>query len=422
MASGRFDKDGNEMVQCLACRDSGRESYFHQLSVHLSSLHKLTVAQYKLQYGAGVETISAYASARCAEAQKRKPVGTHHAPAVAVPVAERIASVMASAPEGAPSPVGTPDPTKVIAFGVAEMPIREDVAPEDVPLIPTVDDKYELDEKRCEEILLGLADRENIMMVGPTGCGKTTLVEMLAALLGQPVQTMNLRGDIRSSAFVGSKGVVVDDETGLNVTRFKPGILVTAMERGHWLLLDEMDAAPAGILLTLQRVLTHRQLILDEDDGRIVEAHPHFRIIATANTFGRGDDSGLYAAGTNVLNEAFLDRFGTTMPMDYPGTGKHGPDLPDDDLELKILMEKTGLNKATARKFITIARLVRTGAGREECYCTFSTRRLLAWGRKTVRLHGDWARAANVVYMSKLGADDRKYVEAIAQRVMGGRA
>jgi len=397
MAKSKLDKNGHERVECLICKSEGKSGWFHQLAVHLSSVHEVKVDQYRANFP-GALTISAYSSEQASKGQLTKGKELDSiAPAVAEP---------------------NTDAEKSLTIGCAELFIRDDVKEAEMPLVPAHDDKFHIDVKVMEELALGIQMMENILIAGETGCGKTTTVEELGSIANQPVKTQNLRGDIRSSAFIGQQKIVVDPESGQSIVTFVEGILPQAMKNGWWLLLDELDAAPPAILFVLQRVLTHRQLCLDDDHGRVVEAHPNFRIIATANTLGRGDDSGLYT-GTNILNEAFLDRFGTVILQDYLGTGKHGSELPDDDAELGVVANKSGLNRETIKKMITVARLVRKGKRDEECYCTFSTRRLLSWAKKTVAMGGDWDRSSRLTFINKLGEDDRKYVEQIMQRVMG---
>ena len=91
--------------------------------------------------------------------------------------------------------------------------------------------------------------------------------------------------------------------------------MVEALERGAILLLDEVDLA-SNKILCLQSILEGKGIFLKKI-GRYVQPAPGFNIIATANTKGKGSDDGRFI-GTNVLNEAFLERFALTFEQEYP--------------------------------------------------------------------------------------------------------
>ena len=88
-----------------------------------------------------------------------------------------------------------------------------------------------------------------------------------------------------------------------------------ALERGAVLLLDEIDLA-SNKILCLQSILEGNGVFLKKI-GRVVKPARGFNVIATANTKGKGSDDGRFI-GTNVLNEAFLERFPVTFEQDYP--------------------------------------------------------------------------------------------------------
>jgi cobaltochelatase CobS subunit len=389
----KFDPNGNEMVKCLEC-----EKFFHRLDVHLPSRHKITVAEYKSKHGADAPTISEHAAKRAAEGQKKKQTDE---PAPSSAKKTKVSEVIAEY-----------DKT-VMRFGYAQLKIRDDLDEKsDLPFVPEHDNGW-LPGKREKEqwdlLSLGVSQNENVLLVGPTGCGKSEGVMELAAVLNQPVRRVNLHGDVRASDFVGEKLVDVDPESGQAVVKWVDGILPQAMRRGHWLLADEMDAAPPQILFVLQAVLERkRTLVLTANNGEVVKAHPNFRVIATANTLGRGDETGLYS-GTNVLNEAFLDRFGIVIESDYP----------DSETETKILVKRTGIDEKFAKSMVQCAMKVREAQKNEQCYTTFSTRRLIAWAGKAVSMK-DPLKSAKVAVLSRLGNDDRAFVAGVIQRYFGG--
>jgi cobaltochelatase CobS len=390
-AREKLDSAGHEKVDCKVCG-----LWFHRLDVHVNSQHSMTIDRYKEMYP-GAQTISTWASAnaRKARAEKIEPV-------VSAPTATKVAPV-----------VSAPLEAGVLQFGTVRLQRRTDLKSTDAAFVPVHNplwSPFGVNEKAMwEYIALGVSQNENVLLVGETGLGKSTGVEQLANVLNQPVRKINLHGDVRAADFLGETQVVVDPTTGQAITSWADGILPDAMRRGHWLLLDELDAAPAAILFVLQGVLEPgHKLVLTGNKGEVVEPHPNFRILATANTLGRGDDSGLYA-GTNVLNEAFLDRWAVVIRCVYP----------DPVSEAKILVAYSGIIRKMADDMVSVANRVREAKAHETCYCTFSLRRLIAWATKTAQL-GDVRKAAQVTVVNKLSGDDAKMVSDLIQRQFGG--
>jgi len=145
---------------------------------------------------------------------------------------------------------------------------------------------------------------------GPTGNGKSTMVEQICSKHKRPLIRVNLNMMTDEEQLIGSKTL----EDG-NVEIVEGPVLI-AMRNGTALLLDEIDAGSANTLLCLQPILEGKPYYFKLKNEMIVPAEG-FNIFATANTKGKGSDDGRYI-GTNVLNEAFLERFAVTFEQEYP--------------------------------------------------------------------------------------------------------
>jgi cobaltochelatase CobS len=202
--------------------------------------------------------------------------------------------------------------TMVIPDTTVEMDVYlgdEDKAPNITP--------YIFDQSLCTDVATGVRLGLNIALTGPTGCGKTSLITSLAAQLGQPYVRFNMDGETRVSNLRGMNRPSTED--GALTLKFSPGDLVIAMQLGYWVMFDEIDAAAPPVLFVLQPVLEEgsRRIHVPET-GEVVEAHPNFRVFATGNTIGYRAQARAHHAGTNMLNDAFVDRFGMVIACDYP--------------------------------------------------------------------------------------------------------
>jgi cobaltochelatase CobS len=126
----------------------------------------------------------------------------------------------------------------------------------------------------------------------------------------------NMDSAIERPDFVGAMSVTTDDD-GNQITQFVDGFLPKAMQLPVVMLLDEYDAIRADISYVMQPVLEGGALRLLEDGGRMVHPHPDFHIMATANTVGTGDSSGLYASAVKVQSRASINRFPVFIKVDY---------------------------------------------------------------------------------------------------------
>ena len=148
-----------------------------------------------------------------------------------------------------------------------------------------------------------------VFITGMSGNGKTFGVEQACAQLKRELIRINITIETDEDDLIGGFRLINGETVWHN------GPVIEALERGAVLLLDEIDLA-SNKIMCLQSILEGSGIFLKKI-GRYVKPSKGFTVIATANTKGKGSDDGRFI-GTNVLNEAFLERFALTFEQDYP--------------------------------------------------------------------------------------------------------
>ena len=176
-------------------------------------------------------------------------------------------------------------------------------------------------------------------ITGLSGNGKTMSVEQACAAAKRELIRVNITIETDEDDLIGGFRLVNGDTVWHN------GPVVEALERGAVLLLDEIDLA-SNKILCLQSVLEGKGVFLKKI-GKYVRPSSGFNVIATANTKGKGSEDGRFV-GTNILNEAFLERFPVTFEQEYPTS----------TIETKILLN-AGCEKEFTDNLIKWAGIIR---------------------------------------------------------------
>ncbi|XP_072559009.1 midasin isoform X3 [Paramormyrops kingsleyae] len=179
-------------------------------------------------------------------------------------------------------------------------------------------------------VLVGRALRfgESVLLVGDTGCGKTTICQLFAALAGQKFYSLNCHLHMETSDFLGGLRPVRHagmEEEGAEDTRlfeWHDGPLVLAMKEGGLFLMDEISLADDSVLERLNSVLeTEKSLVLaekgsgDEDDVELITAGPRFRLLATMNPGGDFGKKELSPALRNRFTEIWCPQSNTRSDL-----------------------------------------------------------------------------------------------------------
>ena len=198
-----------------------------------------------------------------------------------------------------------------------------------------------------------------VIIIGPKGTGKTTLVREYAMRKSKNLQSINFSLRTRESHLVGSK-TLLDGNIG-----FDEGILVKSMKEGNILYLDEINAAEADVLLRLDEALDdRRQLILKESSGEIIKAKDSWFVVSTINP--------LTHVGTKELPPQILSRFPVRVRLDYP----------PEDIEYQIIKRHVkNPNEAEVLQGIKLANVLRQASAVEELYYSPSIRETIAFAK-----------------------------------------
>ena len=185
-----------------------------------------------------------------------------------------------------------------------------------------------------------------IFITGLSGNGKTFGVEQACAQLNRELIRVNITIETDEDDLIGGFRLVDGNTVWHN------GPVVDALERGAVLLLDEVDLA-SNKILCLQSILEGKGVFLKKT-GKYIQPAAGFNVIATANTKGKGSDDGRFI-GTNVLNEAFLERFALTFEQEYPTPAVESKILKKVAMSLAIADHKFCENLATWSDIIRVA-------------------------------------------------------------------
>ena len=294
-----------------------------------------------------------------------------------------------------------------------EMPVPVGEWDDVHPHVPVKDDDYVFDTETLIPTLLAITHGRIPWLKGHTGTGKTTLVEQVYARLQLPLFRLNLDSDITRGELVGRE-VLRTDADGHTVTEFVEGIIPMAMQQPCGLLLDEIDASRPDLGFVLQRLTEGKGFMLLEDGGRTIAPHQHFRMFATANTNGRGDETGLYS-GTRALGTAFVNRFKPYLEVDYMS----------EDEEAQLIQEKVpAIDAKDARSIASYATEHRVAFKQADVTLACSPRDTLSFALAAVeyqRSFGDKSGFLKLAFkhsiLNAADSDDRQVLEGLAERV-----
>lgn len=278
--------------------------------------------------------------------------------------------------------------------------------PTDADMVPDVDPAYVYDIENLRNLLMAFEIGMFPYLWGHTGVGKTTLIEQVCARTRRPWIRVQHTINTEESHIVGQR-IAVGGQTP-----FELGPLPLAMQRGWTYVADEYDFALPSVLSVYQPVLEGKPLVIKEADAhnRVIRPHPNFRFVATGNTNGTGDETGLYQ-GTTIQNAANYDRFNMVMEVKYMKAA----------LETQIVVNQALIAKEDAEKIVDWANRVRELFYSGKISSPVSPRTLIAAAKIGLRKgkRGGYRAGIELAFSNKMSRVDKEAVDGLAQRIFG---
>lgn len=270
--------------------------------------------------------------------------------------------------------------------------------------VPSLDPHYVFQPDPTRDFLLGITAGARIYLVGPTGSGKTTLPEQVAARTGRPFTRIQFHADMERMELTGTWAMVGGE------MRFLYSALVLALQKPSMIVFDEFDSGNPGVTAIANAVLEGKPLVIPEKGGERIWPHENCIIVGTGNTKGMGDDTGLYQSTSNQ-SYATMNRFGMTIPIDY---------MPSDH-EVSLLKRlysqgPQAMPDTEIVNMVKVAGLIRDAFEGGKIEVVISTRQVIAWG-KWASMTASPGRAFKLAFLNATKATDAAVCASLFQRV-----
>jgi cobaltochelatase CobS len=221
---------------------------------------------------------------------------------------------------------------------------------------------------------------------------------------------VNFDSQITRLDLVGKDVIKIKD--GKQVTEFQEGIIPYAIKKPVALVLDEYDAIRTDVSFVVQRLLEQSGKFALLEENSVITPNQYFRIFATSNTIGMGDDLGIYH-GTNLINQGQMDRWNIVASLNYLSADK----------EVEILLKKIPflakkINVSVAKSMVQMANLTREGFKNGDLSNLMSLRTLISWGENYM-IFGSIKKAFELSFLNKTVSDEKMILGEYYQRVFG---
>lgn len=389
-------------IRCESCGAMVHSIEHHLRPDTLPAAHeKITFEEYQRRYP-GAPVLSEMAKKTIEEARRRAGAAAPQPAAQPTVSAELVTGEAVAEKRSLHEVFNLPATGPAMSARGTPIPITTLKAPpEFADLVPSVDSNYVFNMDVLKSLLMGIEMRIPVYLWGHSGTGKTAMCKQIAARTGRPLFRVQHTANMEEEHVVGGWRL----REGKTI--FELGPLPLAMKFGWLYLADEYDFGRPEVLSLYQAVLEGEPLVIKEADhaNRVIKPHPNFRIIATGNTNGQGDEIGIYA-GTSMQNAANYERFGIVEQMPYM----------DKKLEAKLIAQQAGVSIKDAEQLADYASRIRTDFEAGKLSNPISPRSLI-YAAKLGVARSSFRIGLEKAFIARLSAVDREAATQLAQRL-----
>jgi len=375
-------------IKCEICGDA-----IHAVSQHLKSAHpEVTLKDYQEQFP-DAEILSQFAKEKIIQIKQSKEKEMVDDNGATRKGLHEVFDIPAKT-EGAMNKKGQPIPIMVMSTH------EDDFA---ASLVPDVDENYIFNIDYLKTAVMGLETNIPAYACGPAGTGKTTIFEQICARTKRPMLRVQHSGNTEESHVLGQYLVRSGE------TYWEPGPLQLCMKLGITYLADEYDRAMPQVLSVYQPVLEGKTLVTKEapPEWRIIKPHPNFRFVATGNTNGAGDETGLFPS-TMLQDFANYERFGLMMQIGW---------MPEAQ-EIAIVAGQGRIPQEDAKQLVKFATEVRKQVDGGQMTAPISPRALINAAQIGIKFR-DYHKGLTLAYINRLAQADAEACRQVAQRFFG---